>query len=42
MHFSIYEHIKNFKLSNNIYDYFNTNLNNKKTINEDLLDFIIW
>jgi len=42
MHFTIFEHIKNFKLSDNIYNYFSSNFNNTHIFDEDMLEFIIW
>jgi len=42
MHFTIFEYIKNFKLSNNISNYFSKNVNNNHIFDEDILEFIIW
>jgi len=42
MYFAIFEHVKNFKLSDNISNYFNSNVNNNKIFDEDMLEFIIW
>ena len=42
MHFTIFEYIKNFKLSHNLSNYFITNVNNNHIFDEDMLEFIIW
>lgn len=42
MHFSIFEHIRNFKISENISNYFKSNLDNNQFFDEDMLEFIIW